>query len=178
VALDAARGSLASLASFGSLDSGSLAASLKPSVEALLLSRAPTAPPDASLPRPPPSIARAPSTLSVDTSSISHEAAAAAVAAVDSEQACASAAAAGEGQAAAAEGVEEGIAVAIERSLIREQSGLLRYRAPIDPRQRGKLESFDRKIGRAANALRVRGAVLLLHASRSSCNGGHGSMLP
>ena len=38
----------------------------------------------------------------------------------------------------------------------RSGSGLLRYRAPIDPQQRGKLESFDRKIGRAANALRVR----------------------
>jgi hypothetical protein len=34
-------------------------------------------------------------------------------------------------------------------------TGLLRYRAPIDPQQRGKLESFDRKIGRAANALHV-----------------------
>ncbi|KAK9915535.1 hypothetical protein WJX75_000406 [Coccomyxa subellipsoidea] len=33
-------------------------------------------------------------------------------------------------------------------------TGLLRYRAPMSPPQNGKLESFDRKIGRAANALR------------------------
>ncbi len=35
-------------------------------------------------------------------------------------------------------------------------TGLLCYRAPMQPPQNGKLESFDRKIGRAANALRVR----------------------
>lgn len=40
-------------------------------------------------------------------------------------------------------------------------TGLLRYRAPMSPPQNGKLESFDRKIGRAANALRVR--VILSH---------------
>lgn len=40
-------------------------------------------------------------------------------------------------------------------------TGLLRYRAPIQPPQSGKLESFDRKIGRAANALRVRDIALL-----------------
>ena len=50
-------------------------------------------------------------------------------------------------------GAEEGEAGG--SGLVRERSGLLQYRAPIDPQQRGKLESFDRKIGRAANALRV-----------------------
>ena len=34
-------------------------------------------------------------------------------------------------------------------------SGLTLYRAPTAPAQRSKLESFDRKIGRAANSLKV-----------------------
>ena len=34
-------------------------------------------------------------------------------------------------------------------------SGLLKYRAPTVPAQRSKLESFDRKIGRATNSLKV-----------------------
>lgn len=42
-----------------------------------------------------------------------------------------------------------------ERKQATPLTGLLRYRAPVDPEQRGKLESFDRKIGRAANALHV-----------------------
>ena len=88
-------------------------------------------------------------------------AAAAAVRAVDSGgSGGAFAAAAGtadpEGHAPDAEAAEEGGG----SCLIREKSGLLKYRAPIDPQQRGKLESFDRKIGRAANALRVRSFVM------------------
>ena len=35
-------------------------------------------------------------------------------------------------------------------------SGLTKYRAPTAPLQRSKLESFDRKIGRATNSLKVR----------------------
>ena len=34
-------------------------------------------------------------------------------------------------------------------------SGLTKYRAPTGPLQRSKLESFDRKIGRATNSLQV-----------------------
>ena len=34
-------------------------------------------------------------------------------------------------------------------------SGLTQYRAPTAPLQRSKLESFDRKIGRATNSLKV-----------------------
>lgn len=34
-------------------------------------------------------------------------------------------------------------------------SGLTKYRAPTAPLQRSKLESFDRKIGRATNSLKV-----------------------
>lgn len=57
-----------------------------------------------------------------------------------------------------------------EGSAIGYLTGLLRYRAPVQPLQNGKLESFDRKIGRAANALRVR-----IHPSQSWPIGSSGS---
>ena len=48
-------------------------------------------------------------------------------------------------------------------------SGLMKYRAPTAPLQRSKLESFDRKIGRATNSLKVSySGILCAHLLRPS----------
>ena len=79
---------------------------------------------------------------------------------------------AAEGAEAAAP--EAGPGVAVEEEAAGQGggylTGLLRYRAPMSPPQSGKLESFDRKIGRAANALRVRA----MFADMGGC--AHGSV--
>ncbi|BDA44397.1 probable phosphoinositide phosphatase SAC1 at N-terminal half [Coccomyxa sp. Obi] len=71
---------------------------------------------------------------------------------VQATQAADEAEAAAEAQAELGGATEENEEVAAKGS--GHLTGLLRYRAPIQPLQSGKLESFDRKIGRAANALR------------------------
>ena len=66
-------------------------------------------------------------------------------------------------------------------------SGLTKYRAPTAPLQRSKLESFDRKIGRATNSLKVglsnicyaRFFLLRRFAGRAKhAHGSHGPLLP
>ena len=138
------QGSLASMASQASLDSSGLAHSLKAAHQHSRASLARLASADASG-----AAGEAAPKQAVSTGQgVSGFAAAAAVAVAEADAE----------EEAARQLAGAHAAVVAEAGLAKERnnSGLLRYRAPIDPQLRGKLESFDRKIGRAANALRVR----------------------